>query len=179
MLDIIEKYINKNMTTDYDKLYNLLINKFKTDIEIAEIKYIMYDKFSYIVQNKLLHKVRDEQHEFREKIISLDECCIISGDDHEQCQACHIIPVCESGTYNTNNGILLNYNLHNMFDKYKLGIKFIKNIDKTYDLYNVILSNTIKNNDGYNNYKIYDNKEIKIRKECYKNLKVKYDQFSN
>ena len=64
-----------------------------------------------------------------------------------------------------------------MFDKYKLAFKFIKNIGKEYDLYQIILSNKIKDKSSYVNYKIYDNKEIKIRKGCRKNLQKKYDEF--
>jgi hypothetical protein len=180
MLSEIEKYINDNYDNDdnnYNKLYEKLINLYTSDIEIQEIKLILYDKFSYKITNKNLRDERDEQEKFRKKLIKLDNTCIISGDDPEQCQACHIIPVCESESYNTNNGILLNYNFHNMFDRFKFGFEFIKNIDKHYDLYKIILSNTIINKSTYNNYKIYDNKEIKIRKECRKNLQQKYNEF--
>lgn len=180
MLTEIEEYINNNCETyNYDKLYDLLINKFKSEIELLEIKFILYDKFSYKNINKKLRIQRDEQEEFREKLIELDKKCIISNDDPEQCQACHIIPLCESKSYDINNGILLNFNLHNMFDRYKLGFKFIKNIDKQFDSYQIILSDKIKDKSGYENYKIYDNKEIKIRKGCRKNLQQKYDEFIN
>jgi len=177
MLNEIEKYIDNNKFLNYDELYDTLINLYKTDIEQQEIKFIMYDKFNYKKTNKKLRIDRDEQDEFREKLIKLDNKCIISEDDAEQCQACHIIPLCESKSYNTNNGILLNLNLHNMFDKFKFGFKFIKNIDTVYDLYQIILSDNIKNKAGYNNYIIYDNKEIKIRKECRKNLQIKFNEF--
>ena len=66
-----------------------------------------------------------------------------------------------------------------MFDRYKLGFKFIKNIDKQYDLYQIILSDKIKDKPSYGNYKMYDNKEIKIRKGCRKNLQKKYEEFTN
>jgi len=66
-----------------------------------------------------------------------------------------------------------------MFDKYNLGLKFIKNISEEYDLYQVILSDKIKDKSSYINYKIYNNKEIKIRKGCRKNLQKKYDEFIN
>lgn len=177
MLLEIEQYINDNYDNDHDKLYKKLLNIYKSEIELQEIKYILYDKFSYKIVNKQLRDERDEQEVFRKKLIELDKKCIISDDDPEQCQACHIIPVCQSKSYDINNGILLNFNLHNMFDKFKLGMKFIKNIDKHYDLYHIILSNKIKDKSSYVNYKIYDDKEIKIRKECRKNLQKKYDEF--
>jgi len=179
MLTEIEEYINNNNTNDYNKLYESLINKFKSEIELQEINFMMYDKFLYKFTNKELKNKRNEQNEFRQKLIDLDGNCVISEDDCEQCQACHIIPLCESKSYDVNNGILLNFNLHNMFDKYNLGLKFIKNISEEYDLYQVILSDKIKDKSSYINYKIYNNKEIKIRKGCRKNLQKKYDEFIN
>jgi len=179
MLLEIEKYITDNYDNDYNKLYEKLINIYKSDIELQEIKFIMYDKFSYNIKNKKLREERDEQNEFRKKLIELDKKCLISDDDPEQCQACHIVPLCESKSYDINNGILLNFNLHNMFDRYNLGLKFIKNINKEYDLYKIILSNKIKDKPSYVNYKIYDNKEIFIRRGCRKNLQKKYDEFIN
>ena len=178
MLSEIEKYINNNYMNNYDKLYEKLINTYKSEIELHEIKFILYDKFSYKITNKKLHDKRDEQEEFREKLIELDKKCIISEDDPEQCQACHIIPLCESKSYDVNNGILLNFNLHNMFDRHNLGFRFIKNIDKQYDLYQIVLSDKIKDKSSYINYKIYDNKDITIRKGCRKNLQKQYDEFN-
>jgi hypothetical protein len=64
-----------------------------------------------------------------------------------------------------------------MFDKFYLSFKFIENIDENYDKYKVILSNEIKNKPSYKNYKSYDNKIIKIRKECRNNLQKKYNEF--
>lgn len=179
MLKEIEEYINNyhDNNNDYNKLYEKLLDKYKSEIELQEIKFILYDKFSYKITNKKLREERDEQEEFRMKLIELYRKCIISEDDPAQCQACHIIPVCESKSYDVNNGILLNFNLHNMFDRYKLGFKFIKNIDKEYDLYQIILSNKIKDKPSYVNYKIYDHKDIIIRKGCRRNLQKKYDEF--
>jgi hypothetical protein len=176
MLNKIEEYINNNYTNendDLDDLYEKLIDKFNYDL--VEIKFILYDKFEYTYKKKELRNKRDKQQEFREKLIKLDKKCIISGDHSNECQACHIIPVSEKETYNTNNGILLNLNLHNMFDKFKIKLIYIKNIDKHYDLYKVMLSDDIINKKGYENYKIYNNKEIHIRKECRVNLLKKYD----
>ena len=173
MISDIENYINISKYNDYDELYESLKKNYINNT--TEIKFVLYDKFKYIYCNKELKNKRNKQEEFRQKLIELDKECIISGDDPEQCQACHIIPECESKSYNVNNGLLLNLNLHNMFDKFKLQLKFIKNIDKQYDLYKVILSEDIKIKKTYENYKIYDNKEIKIRKECRNNISIKYN----
>jgi len=173
MISEIEKYININNCNDYDELYENLTKIYMNNL--TEIKFVMYDKFKYQYTNKQLKNKRDKQEEFRQKLIQLDKECIISGDDPEQCQACHIIPECESKSYDVNNGILLNLNLHNMFDKFKLRLEFIKHIDTNYDLYRIILSEDIKNKKSYENYKKYDNKEIKIRKGCRKNITIKYN----
>ena len=154
-----------------------MINIFTSSTELLEIQFIMYDKFLYKIEKNEISDKRLEQEDFRNKIIELDKQCIITGDDVEICQACHIIPLCDSKSYDINNGILLNYSLHKMFDEYKFGFQFIKNIDNKYDLYRIILSENIKTKSSYNNYKIYDNKEIKIRKGCRKNLKQKYNDF--
>ena len=63
-----------------------------------------------------------------------------------------------------------------MFDDYKLTLKYIKKLDRDYDLYQVVLSDEIKNKSSYKNYKIYDNKQIKIRKGCRVNLLNKYSK---
>ena len=179
MLQTIENFIDNKKIDNKDELYNILVNVFNSDIELAEINFIMYDKFKYQYLNNKLRDNRDGQEEFRNNLINLDKHCIISGDDPNMCQACHIIPLCDSKSYNINNGILLNYNFHNMFDKFYLSFKFIENIDENYDKYKVILSNEIKNKPSYKNYKSYDNKIIQIRKECRNNLQKKYDEFKS
>ena len=81
MLLEIEKYITDNYENDYNdynKLYEKLINIYKSDIEKQEIKFIMYDKFLYKFTNKELKNKRDEQEEFRQKLIGLDKNCVIS-----------------------------------------------------------------------------------------------------
>ena len=88
------------------------------------------------------------QNEFREKLISRDKVCVISGD--ETVEACHIIPYhftlensgiwaqkynqfCfnqDEGTYDVRNGILLSKYFHNRFDKYQFTIIFEENLYK-------------------------------------------------
>ena len=87
MLDKIEKFINNNKIDNYDNLYNTLINVFNSDIELAEINFIMYDKFKYQYLNNKLRDNRDGQEEFRNNLINLDKQCIISSDDPNICQA--------------------------------------------------------------------------------------------
>ena len=113
-----------------DELYNKLINKFynNKDNSIYIINFIIYDKLKYYPFNSYnpdiikLAKERMGQTEFRSNIITRDKVCIISGDDAEICEACHIIPYNECKNYNTNNGILLTASLHKMFDEYNFTV---------------------------------------------------------
>jgi hypothetical protein len=171
---------NLKTNIEYIDKYKELINLYKDDIN--KINLVFYDLYQFEYNenseiNKSLKDNRDGQEEFRNNLINLDKHCIISGDDPELCQACHIIPLCDSKSYNINNGILLNYNFHNMFDNYYISFRFNKNINEKYDNYEVILSNKIKNKPSYKNYKSYDNKSVQIRNECRNNLQKKYDEF--
>ena len=103
MISEIENYINMNNSNDYDELYENLTKIYMNNL--TEIKFVLYDKFKYQYTNKQLKNKRDKQEKFRQKLIELDKECIISGDDPEQCQACHIIPKYESKSYDVNNGI--------------------------------------------------------------------------
>ena len=116
-----------------------------------------------ITENRL------EQSKFRETIIKRDKQCLISGDDSEICEACHIIPYNESKNCNSNNGILLNRCFHNMFDKYLFSINLNDEIE---------FSNKILNDNKYKNYHIYQNKKIKINNnDIRENLKIHYKKF--
>jgi len=176
----VQEYIEKNNNKDINMIFNELKNKINNDI----LNFIFYDKFNFeydknedIEINKQLRDDRDGQEEFRNNLVELDQHCIISEDDPDICQACHIIPYCESNSYDINNGILLNLILHNMFDKFYLSFEFIKNIDNNYDEYKVILSDKIKDKPSYQNYKCYDNKIVQIRRGCRNNLLNTHKKF--
>lgn len=158
-----------------DELYLKLIKKYynETNNSIFIINFVIYDKLKYNPINcqkpevLTLAKERLGQTEFRRNIINRDTVCIVSGDDVDICEACHIIPYSESKSYNINNGILLNRILHDVFDKYDLTINDNK----------VILSNKILNKNTYKNIHIYHNKHINVPKECIDNLKQHYNKF--
>ena len=62
---------------------------------------------------------RTGQELFRKKLIERYKVCIITGSNAIVCQACHIIPYSESNKediYNIDNGLLMTYNLHVLFD---------------------------------------------------------------
>ena len=178
-MDLINDYINQHNINhnnlDLDKLYKVLIDEFINKIPnyLYIINFIMYDKFKYYPFNSAnldtlsLATERRGQNEFRLNIINRDKVCIISGDDVDICEACHIIPYSESKSYNINNGILLNRILHDVFDKYDLTINDNK----------VFLSDKILNKTTYKNIHIYHNKYINVPKECIDNLKQHYNKF--
>lgn len=61
---------------------------------------------------------RTKQEQFRNDIIKRDNKCVISQQyDENECEACHIISVKDGGTYDINNGLLINLIHHKTFDK--------------------------------------------------------------
>ena len=174
-MEAIENYINCNYNINHEELYNKLIEKYynNNNNSIFIINFIMYDKFKYYPLNSpnpeiiKLAKERIGQTEFRYNIINRDKVCIITGDDADICEACHIIPFNECKNYNINNGILLNKNLHDMFDKYYFSFNNNK----------IILSNKILNKKAFINYHKYHNNIINIPKECIENLNIHFNKF--
>ena len=189
MLNKIENYIQTLNLTDklvnFEQIYQLTIDKFYSDknASIYKINFIFYDKFNIDPSNfepiQILCNKRVGQTKFREDVINFYNKCIISGDDPEQCQACHIIPFNETKFNHGSNGLLLNYNLHHLFDEFKIGFKFINLFDVNFDNYQVILSDKIKTKQSYNNYLIYDNTFVKINKLSKQYLTIRYEQFIN
>ena len=96
-------YINQEIfTIDL----NLLLENIYTDIKLVEDK-----------------KIRLEQQQFRIDLLKLYKKCIISDNDcHDEITACHIVPFSENGETDITNGILLENNLHNTYDKYEWSI---------------------------------------------------------
>jgi predicted restriction endonuclease len=109
---LTDKTLNRNIFNEYEKfnydtkeifeivLNNLLENVYQ-DIKIKENK-----------------SIRLDQKEFSQKIKELYETCVITGANADECEAAHIIPVSDNGSYSIDNGILLSANIHKTFDKY-------------------------------------------------------------
>jgi len=114
----IEKYFNNNEinNTTYNKnldfnvpnsyLFNTLvdINMWANDLDFLEE-----------------HLERPKQEKFRNLVLSRDKNCIIDSERHipDECDACHIIEVKDGGTYDVDNGLLINKNHHKSFDDNK------------------------------------------------------------
>jgi len=80
---------------------NFLLKNIYTDIKVSEISHI-----------------RPEQSNFRLDLFKVYDTCIISGNNCvDELEACHIIEVNNGGSYDAQNGIILERNLHSTFDK--------------------------------------------------------------
>jgi predicted restriction endonuclease len=66
---------------------------------------------------------RNGQNTFRERLVQRYKNCIITNSIADECDASHIIPYSESGTFDITNGLLLSSNLHKTFDKYYWSIE--------------------------------------------------------
>ena len=118
---------------------NLLKN---TSEEILE-KLIIHPKYA---ERTIL--LRQGQPEFKNELISLYGCCMITGcKDVEVLEGCHIVPYSTSHDNSMNNGLLLRADIHTLFDR-----KLIK-INQDFI---VKVSNSIQTKE----YRDLDNKQI-------------------
>ena len=62
----------------------------------------------------------------------------------------------------------MNRNFHNMFDTKKFSFQYMSKYDNNYDIYKLIMSDSILKNNGFKNYHNYHNNEIKISNKCKK-----------
>lgn len=102
---------NKNLDFDISNsvLFNTLIdiNMWANDLDYLEQK-----------------TERPEQGEFRKLVLNRDKNCIIDPERYipSECDACHIIEVKDGGTYDIDNGLLINKIHHKSFDDNKWSI---------------------------------------------------------
>ncbi len=184
MFKNIENFIDsldyEQSNPNYYIIYKSIIDEFYSDKDssIYKINFVFYDKFNIDPKNfneiSKLCEQRIGQTKFRSDIINFYNCCVISGDDADICQACHIIPYSDSKFNHVNNGLLLNYNLHHLFDSNLIFFKFLNSIDDKYDQYSLIISDEILCKSTYKNYHTYHNQIIKINKNSKEFLDTKY-----
>ena len=117
------------------------------------------------------------QTKFRSDVVNFYHTCIVSGDDSIICQACHIIPYSETKFNHIDNGLLLNYNLHHLFDLFLIGFKFKENLNDEHDLYFVVISEKILNKKTFSNYKKYNNKIVRMNVGSKNFLEQNYNNF--
>ena len=151
--DIIERLHKKYGHKSYIKL---LLNK---NYEIP------FDLMEKRTDNK-----RNDSDIFRDGLIERYKKCIITEHDKLICDAAHIIPYNECATNNINvsdinNGLLLDKNLHHLFDAYFWSIN-----------YETSRIEIIKNNLNLPINK-YNNKYIHLNKKTLEKLKHHYERF--
>jgi len=136
-------------------IVKLLLDTVYTDYAITESKYKRLD-----------------QESFRAEVVKHYGKCVITGNCClRELQACHIIPVKENGSYDLNNGLLLNNAIHQSFDDFMWSINpETLNIETRDDYCGTIIiyghNNSTVNIDRYN-------------KELMKNIAWHYDKFKN
>lgn len=114
---------------------------------------------------------------FSRKVNARDKHCLITGNDAEECDACHLVPdtICEKldscYRYDPRNGILLSKTLHNLFDKFLW----------TFDIFDVVLQDQscyfkvlIPNNHRQLMINPYAGQRFKLPIECFPFLYVHY-----
>lgn len=61
---------------------------------------------------------RSDQNNFRSELFNIYNECVISGNKcKDELEACHILELNNGGTYDVQNGLILERNLHSTFDK--------------------------------------------------------------
>lgn len=180
MLDIINIYINKLLNKGINDLNNIFITvceKFATDESnnINGIKFILADRFEYypdeseIEEVKKLCEERDGQNQFRHDLILRDKKCLITGDNHILCEACHIIPYSKTKSYDISNGLLLNRCLHKMFDEYLFSINP--------ETLRLEFNSNFFNFSNVDNYLKYNNIQLHIHPDSIKYLHTHWENF--
>jgi hypothetical protein len=110
---------------------------------------------------------RMQQNKFKENLFKKYKCCIVTENDIDECEACHIIPLEEKYSYDVDNGLLLTSSLHKTFDKYIWSINP-----------NTSCIEIFSNNKKYM-INEYENKKINLDKSTIKNLEWHYNKFKN
>lgn len=135
-----------------DVYAELCENYFPEDIELA---FFLTESKEFSKQDLVLKDQRVYQNTFRKLIIERDKKCIVSGANKSICEACHIIPYCDSDDihiYDVNNGILLNRNIHKLFDEHLVTINP--------DTCEFIVTPEILNESDYDCINVYHKKHI-------------------
>jgi hypothetical protein len=118
-IKVLEEYFENNNEI-YDNIFRLNRQFGYEDREEFRDDIIF---LSDIYVRKILEYKRKRltQEEFRDELIELYKCCIITNFE-EPIEACHIKPISENGEYIISNGLLLNRDLHQLFDNFTFTI---------------------------------------------------------
>ncbi len=153
------KIINVNYFDNFKEFGYETKNLLNIDLEFL-IENI-YDDVK-IVDDK---NIRLSQEDFRNKLLEkYGKCLITNNECLYELEACHLVEVKDGGDYFIENGIILEANLHNTFDKYLWCINpYTKKIE-------------IKEN-HYSSINKYNNKIIEIDDSILENLIIRYNKY--
>ena len=170
------------MTTNKTKLEEYLdsINDNYVDISLLdnynEYGYESYNDFKIVIEFLFQNiynlsflekgKKRMGQEDFRNIIKEKYKRCIITDSIDEECDAAHIVEQHNGGTYDTDNGLLLNSAIHKTFDKYYWTI----NPDTMIIMVKNNHRGTIKKYEGIQ-------VNLNMNPKLYKNLTTRYNLF--
>lgn len=126
----------------------------------------------------------DQSHtksQFSKKVNARDKSCCVTGNDAEECDACHLVPdvICKEldCIYRSDprNGILLTKSLHNLFDKFlwTFDIFDVTRDDKGSCYFKIL---TLKTHSKLM-INAYANQRIKMPIECFPFLYVHYKMY--
>jgi len=166
--DLISKLLLINKPIN---IYIELLDKYlpeELDLLFYHVFDITFTKEELELKNRRIHQL-----EFRNNIIDRYRVCIITKFPNLMCEACHIIPFCDSTEtqkYDVNNGLLLEAGIHKLFDLYLISINPYK---KT-----VELSKQLLNDIEYNQLHKYHNMKISLHNNTLEYLKTHYKLFS-
>jgi predicted restriction endonuclease len=117
----LEDYLDKINNKELDDYIFNRYNEFDYDDEDIfqiDLEFLLNNIYDIkLVESKLK---RSGQDEFRQKVLELyDSKCVVTGNEFDfELEAAHIIPYSKEQSYNLNNSLLLERNIHSSFDKY-------------------------------------------------------------
>ena len=169
----LDKIYDEIKSTDINDLDNFIKNYDDNQVTIETLLFVAYAVHKYDPKKEVVEEKvkRQFQTKFRNQVKKRYDCCVVSNDDVDMCEACHIIPYSESdynNMYNVNNGLLLSSGLHTLFDKYMFSIN--KNGI-------IVLSKKMLDKSSYKNYHKYHNMKLKLGSDTMKNIAVHYEKF--
>jgi predicted restriction endonuclease len=167
----LDKYLC-NYTKNYI-IKSIILKKYEDfdyededDMEL-DLDFLLSVKYKKIKPSETKEE-RKEQSKFRKELLEIYPVCVVSGYDCDtELDAAHIVPHSDGINYNTDNGLILNTNIHRTFDKYLWSIN-----PET-------LTVECKNNYNVGSIKNYKNKKlnIKLNSKIKKNLEHHYNIF--
>lgn len=124
-MDILTEKITRMMK--YSNPFDIYISliTYQNQEELDVIFYHFYNVL-FTENEKAMITKRLKQSLFRDKLIERYKKCIMTNSPPIMCEACHIIPFCESSDeqkYDIDNGLLLEAGIHKLFDEYLISIK--------------------------------------------------------